>query len=206
VASAALTFGELLVVMAVLVVVGILVAPKVLRPVRAKVRKADCASALRSVGVAFRSFSDEHDKKFPAALVGEDGWSTNWETDFIVSWRSVSNELATPHVLLCPDDARFAAIDFVSLTRSNLSYFLSLDASPMTPQAVLVGDRNLSSNGVPVEPGIFSVGPKSVLGVTARLHGGSANLLFGDGSVTAFGSVPGASPAFTTATNRLAVP
>ena len=210
---AALTFSEVLVVIGILVLLAFLFAPKALRPVRAKVRQANCARALRSLGAAVQSFAEAHEKKYPAELLDEEKWPVGVETNhwltnlnLLQMWSCLSNYLGNPHFLVCPDDTRFAPINLFSFTSSNLSYFMSTVASRSTPQALLVGDRNLSSNGVPVEPGIFLVGPKSVLGVTGRLHGGTANLLFADGSVSTLSVSANTAPAFATATNSLAVP
>lgn len=204
--TSALTISELLVLVAVLAVLVSLVGPKAYEPVRVRVRTAACARQLQSIGVAFLLYSADHGNLFPNALLHEDWWRTNCDETLVMAWQRLSNELANPRLLVCPGDTRYAAINFGSIVRSNLSYFMSLDAAPRAPQLVLAGDRNLSSNGVQLGSGLFDPGSHCVLGTTREVHRGVACLLFADGSVNKLRPTHITDPGFTISSNRLAIP
>jgi hypothetical protein len=55
----------------------------------------------------------------------------------------MSNDLATPQILVCPSDTRKAANSWASLKETNVSYFLGIESKEDRPGAPLVGDRNL---------------------------------------------------------------
>jgi len=74
----------------------------------------------------------------------------------------VGFRLVTPKFLVCPADKRKPATNFPSLTIQNVSYFLGLDADESRPQMTLAGDRNLTTNGVPVGPGLVEIRAQSV--------------------------------------------
>jgi len=204
----ALTVSELLVLVAVIALLVWVLGPKAFEPVRTRIRTENCARQLRSIGVAFRLYAGDYGNLFPTALMHDDLWLTNCEDALVSAWRRLSNELATPRLLVCPGDTRFAAVSFESMTRSNLSYFMSIDASPAAPQMLLAGDRNISSNGVQIGPGFFDPGTNCILTTTKELHRGVACLLFVDSSVTRYrpSNQPERGPFLTIATNRLAIP
>ncbi len=74
----------------------------------------------------------------------------------------MSNELNTPKILICPADTRTVADSFIILKNQNISYFASLDASEISPQVFLDGDRNLTSDAPP-ENGIPQTCPRPEL-------------------------------------------
>ena len=95
----------------------------------------------------------------------------------------MSNELATPKILVCPADAaRSAAKDFATLNNTNISYFVGLDAKDSTPDMLLAGDRNLT-NGLPVTNHVLFLATNIAAGWTHGLHSPSGNIGLADGSV-----------------------
>lgn len=204
----ALTVSELIVLIAVTALLIWVVGPKAFAPVRTRIRTANCARQLRTIGVAFRLYAEDYGNLFPVALISEDLWLSNCGETLVFAWRRMSNELGTARILLCPGDTRFAAVNFESMTKSNLSYFMSIDALPGAPQMLLAGDRNISSNGVQIGPGLFDPGTNCILTTTKELHNGVACLLFVDGSVTKFrpNHLRERGSPLTIATNRLAIP
>lgn len=122
---------------------------------------------------------------------------------------TLSNALKYPAFLVCPADAkRMPAPDFASGQRGNLSYFLGLEATQSQPLTMLAGDRNMTSNGVEVSPGVLVLTTSLVMGWTPEMHNLQGNVALSDGSVQ---QVNG--PRITElvrgiglATNRLAVP
>jgi hypothetical protein len=101
------------------------------------------------------------------------------------------------------------------LTDRNLSYFISVDATPALPNAIHVGDRNLEVAGKPVGPALFTLTTNAAVGWAGDLHKfrrngirvGCGNLLFADGYVRANqADLPVAIQRQGLAANRLAVP
>jgi hypothetical protein len=95
----------------------------------------------------------------------------------------------------------------VGFGKSNVSYFVSLDAQERFPQMILSGDRNLGSNGVAAIPGLYTLSPTATNGWTKAMHNQCGNLGLADGSVqqassTRLQQIVQESPQ----TNRLAIP
>jgi prepilin-type N-terminal cleavage/methylation domain-containing protein len=192
----ALTLIEVIVVLAVLVILVRLLFPPISRP-KAKSQRINCVNNLKTIGVALRNFSSEHSGSWPMDLAVTNGGTREWladETQLWRHWLRLSNELATPKILLCPSDLQRLPPKHVLSDRqplawagftnnSRLSYFLGLNASEYRPETILAGDRNLTTNGVPVGPGRLLLQTNTVLGFTAEIHGQAGNLLLGDGSV-----------------------
>ncbi|HUR46598.1 MAG TPA: hypothetical protein VMZ27_12035, partial [Candidatus Saccharimonadales bacterium] len=62
---------------------------------------------------------------------------------------ALSNELITPKILACTADAeRSKAAEFSGLSRTNISYFIGLDAHSTNFQDILSGDRNITGGDV----------------------------------------------------------
>ncbi len=89
-----------------------------------------------------------------------------------------------------------------------MSYFLGVDAKETEPLLWLAGDRNLTTNGVPVGTGLVKMKAAFAVGWTEKMHRFSGNVAFADGSVQQL-SQSGVNKAFGatgTNVNRLAVP
>ncbi len=86
-------------------------------------------------------------------------------------------------VLRCPNDTnRIAAVSFSKLSRTNLSYFVGLDAQDSNPATLLTGDRNIQG-GNPMN-GVYTLLTHSNLaGWDSNLHHFSGNIGLADGSV-----------------------
>ena len=121
----------------------------------------------------------------------------------------MSNELSTPKILVCPEDAsRDYATNFTTdFNNQKISYFVGLDADDKSPQMVLSGDDNLAANGVRVRPGILNLWTNASVGWTAerigRFHG-AGNVVFTDGSAQEKSS--NFNLATVGMTNRLVIP
>ena len=117
------------------------------------------------------------------SLVTAQGGSQEFAAETWRHYLAMSNELANLKLLVCPADSRKPATSVASLRNENISYFLGLDSDETTPQAFLAGDRNLTTNGVAVGPGLLTLTSNSVVGFTKEMHVGAGNLLMSDGSV-----------------------
>ena len=108
--------------------------------------------------------------------------------DWTDNYRAVSNELATPKVLVCPEDKQKVAwADWPTLDGDrHISYFLGYDAHESRPQTILAGDRGVT--------GTFGVNSYELSWTTAvgssidatfdtTLHGGYGHIVLSDASV-----------------------
>lgn len=155
----ALTLVE---VMIVVVVLGILMA--MLLPILAAAKrrspKINCVSNLKQVNLAFRIWEGDHNNQYPMAISVTNGGAMESVVtgDVLTCFRAMSNELSTPMILCCPEDsARTPIRDFgPGLTRSNISYFVAVDAEEAYPQRLMSGDDNFVAGGIPVKSGLFT--------------------------------------------------
>lgn len=104
------------------------------------------------------------------------------------TFQVMSNELATPFILVCPGDSeRLPAKSFTTnFGEANLSYFIGVDVtndSIKMVQAFLSGDRNLTRNGSHLGHGIHAFTTNQLMGWTGKFHKDLGNIAFGDGSV-----------------------
>ena len=202
------TFVEMLVILLVMFLLVAILLPA-LANARAKSARIACTNNLKQLGLAFRTFAVDNADAFPMAS------ATNQNVLKMLAnggnayrfFLSMSNELGSPYLLHCPfDKTRTAATNWAALRDSSMSYFVSLDATETEPQMILSGDSNLTTNGVPVKPGIVLLTTNIALGWTAERHGpgGNGNIVLGDGSVQQFSSARFGR--YSATTNRLLIP
>ncbi|MDB6030142.1 MAG: hypothetical protein JWM16_480 [Verrucomicrobiales bacterium] len=142
-------------------------------------------SNLKQVGLATRMFSNDHQDKFPWAVPKSRGGSLEYagSTEVFRHFFAISNELTSPKVLCCPRDLeRPKQSEWNRVSNSNVSYFVGLDADESQPQAILSGDRSLSTTSRPWS-GVMIVTKKSPPRVLPFLHNNRIIIGFGDGSV-----------------------
>jgi len=189
--SGAFTLLELLCVIAIIAILASLLLPAVSRA-RTKAQRIQCVSQLHQAGLAFLGFAHDHDGKFPMDVPAGAGGSLEFAVgadpgalDLASAFRhfqTLSNELVTPKVVVCPTDTRLAAVNFGRLTNDNLSYFVGVNAEPGRPGSILAGDRNVTNDWISSAP-VAEPGPDQSLRWTAELHHFKGNLLFADGHV-----------------------
>lgn len=186
----AFTRTELLVTVAAGIVLAIWAAGFILPSLAGSSRspRIACVNNLKQVGIGFRLYANDNDGKYPGQM--PEGMAiTNQEQTFRY-YEMVLSEIGSPKVLICPEDWP----DRTAVTQSNnptsrlfsnrhLSYFVGLEADETKPGMLLAGDRNLTSNGVPVQGG-QSLTTKVKWGWNPnQLHKNGGNVALADGSV-----------------------
>lgn len=144
------TLVELLVVLAIIVLLASLLLPALSRA-KEEGRRAKCISNLRQIGLAGRLFVNDHESKYPWHVAPSEGGT--FGPNAAEGWKnfaSLSNELVTPQVIVCPSDSKTISTVMswsdlaMPANRSNaVSYFVGLDAYEEIPSSFVAGDRSL---------------------------------------------------------------
>jgi len=205
----ALTLVDVLVIMATLALLAMCLLPA-LAKTRAKSGRINCVCNLKQIGLSFRIWAGDHMDRYPMNVAATNSGTMERVASGLVfpHFQVLSNELNTPKVLVCPADTRHSVNSWASLSNSNISYFLSLDADETQPQMFLSGDSNLEVDGKPVGPGLLNLWTNSALGWTADRHNRQGNICLADGSVQQLSNAKLREQLAVTgvATNRLAIP
>jgi prepilin-type processing-associated H-X9-DG protein len=174
-----------------------------------------CVDNLKQVGLAYRIWEGDNGDIYPMGISITNGGSMEMVAtgDVVRTFLVMSNELGTPNILYCPNDAtRSSAMDFNGLANSNISYFVDVDTTnDTTPDKPLSGDSNLKVRGLLVKSGLLSVWTNDPMEWNTNRHGTiCGNIGFADGSVQTAKLVKSHYSfdfQFTgLATNRLAIP
>jgi prepilin-type processing-associated H-X9-DG protein len=178
---------EILVVAATLIIAVAVLVPALGRKVD---RGAVCLNNLKQIGVAFTEWSHDHESGFPWTVGERQGGTLEYAggSEVFRHFQTISNELGSPKILICPDDSRSHAKNFSSLANANLSYFIGLDADapgPAKPASILSGDRTLATNRFSA-PGVLTLPTAKALRWTMGSHEDTGNILWADGSVATF--------------------
>jgi hypothetical protein len=183
--AAGLTLPEVGIVLAVLAGIAVvLLSSQPSQKAKERAKRVSCISQLKSIGLAFRMWSNDNGDKFPWQISA----ATNGTLEFAESpevfrhFLAASNEVVSPKVLACPADTKVSReSDWAKFNNAHLSYFVGLDADITRPQTILFGDRNLTTNGNPAV-GLVRVTSNTVLGFTRETHHTVGNVAVGDGS------------------------
>lgn len=179
----AFTLLELVVILTILCVLVAVLIPACVKMV-AKQKRIACVGRQKNIGLGYRIFATDNRDLFPWQLATNAPTPKTFD-EAITHYLAISNALSTPKILICPADNRRPAPDWARLSRSNISYFISLvDSAETYPQSILAGDRNITTNGVRIGPGIVRL---STLTTNAAwdgtIHRFQGNVTMGDGSI-----------------------
>jgi competence protein ComGC len=171
--TSALTLLEVLIVM---VVVAIFLVSEMTVPLgyySGRVPGVACMNNLKQVALSFQLWADDHNDSFPmqVSITNDGAMEPAAQGNPVPVFQVMSNELNTPKILICPADARgWCATNFnEGFDRTNIGYFVNLDATTPNPAALLCGDRNLTSNWLE-RHGILELSAKQNYGWDKTLH------------------------------------
>ncbi len=179
---------ELLVVITIIGILAALLMPALdLAKLRAK--RIQCVNNLEQIGLAFHTFANDHNGKFPMGVSTNDGGSMEFVRNghdangifysAFHHFQALAGELSTRQILICPVDTRLPAANFARLQNENVSYFVGVDADFSQPASVLAGDRNLATNSLET-PTFLRINAGSKLWWTREMHQFKGNVLFAD--------------------------
>src|SRR5215475_13619711 len=177
---------DLMIIIAVLALLAVLLLPTLVRA-QAKSTRISCVYNLKQIGLAFRMWSNENLEQFPWVVSVANAKAGTLEfAESAQTWchfQTISNQLPSPKVLVCPTDTRRAAMTWKDFTNNgHLSYFIGLDADETLPQMILTGDRNLAST-VRTTNGILRLSAATPIDWTKGPHNQKGNVCLADGSV-----------------------
>lgn len=185
----AFTFIELLVVIAIVAILVALLLPA--HSTRGDARRTMCRSNLSQVALGYILWASANANLYPWEVSTNAGGSLELieQGNPADHFRPLAAYLKNPTLLSCPADrARIAVNSYAGFSNSNLSYFVSLDATMTTPNPsllILAGDRHLTYSNQPIASGLFVTTNFAVLGWQAGFHGNSNQaggiLAFADG-------------------------
>lgn len=188
---------ELMTIVGVIVLSGLVVLPGVANT-RTRYARLECLNNLRQIGVAFHVWGNDHQGNLPPRVpVSEGGVMAYPGAGYAwVNFRSLSNELATPRLLACPDDSAktpaptWADLQRLSYPNAAVSYFVGPDAYPHRPLSIASGDRGLAGDGIgncsAGIAGLFLVNYNPIqraAWTNREVHALAGNLLLADGRV-----------------------
>jgi len=154
------------------------------RRTRAVALRIHCVGNFKGIGLGFRILANDNDGYYPmnigskypalreAAVTG----------GLFRVFQVMSNELSVPQTINCPADSRAPAVGWSSLSNSNISYFIGLDAEPKRGNMVVSGDRNLAIDDK-LLTGVVALGTNSTVTWTRGMHDRAGNIVLADGSV-----------------------
>lgn len=140
---------------AVLILGLLMILAGLILPMFAKAKascRVNCLSSLKQISLAMLFFSNDHEQLFPWNLPVENGGAKEWVPtgDPAPQFLAMMNGIVTPRVLKCCSDQKAVrATNFAGLSRTNISYFLCVEADENSPRRLLAGDRNITG-------GVFS--------------------------------------------------
>jgi type II secretory pathway pseudopilin PulG len=155
-----------------------------------------CQENLRFIAIALQDFATDHEDRFPWEVPHAQGGSEEAIPSGQASphFRSLTNTIRNTRTLLCPmDPMRYRGATLTSLDDSAISYFLNISARRGSKNAILAGDRTISTTPDNTTGGL-DITSKSVLQWTLpapdepghqeiRTHETTGNLVLNNGSL-----------------------
>lgn len=156
----AMTLLEAVVVIFVIAFLVLMLLPPLVS--KRKVEWINCSNNLKQVLIAYRVWEEDNNRdQYPMDISVTNGGSQRLMSgaDAWKTYQVMSNELSTPKILFCPQDAVHGsyATNFGDDLRGKISYFIGLDARETLPRSFLSGDDNFLVNGSPATSGTIEL-------------------------------------------------
>jgi prepilin-type processing-associated H-X9-DG protein len=140
---------------------------------------------LKHLGLGARIFAAGNMSLYPGEVLPMTNQAGS-TTTAVQYFQSLHRELASPSILVCPEDKSASTTQAWNVLGSrNVSYFANLTARELQPGGFLYGDGNLRS-GTNRVTGSFTVHSNTPLSWTAERHRSQGNIALADGSVQSF--------------------
>jgi hypothetical protein len=149
---------------------------------RRKQKQVHCVNNLKNIGLAFRIWNTSCSDDFPFNVAVESGGSEEY-TNLWQHFQTLTNNLSSPAVFVCPADKKATAKTWQSQRDQNISYFLGLGAAATYPQSFLSGDSGFEISGSPPTVNPFPLTAKTDIAYPKNVHRFTGNICMGDGSV-----------------------
>ncbi len=221
----ALTFIEVLVVIAGLAILAVLLLP-VLAASKHVPQSINCVSNIKQISLAAHIWEGDNNNLYPMQVSVTNGGAMELiiTNNIAGLFQVMSNELSTTKILICPQDTKVIKPTNgfgEGFCNKNTSYFVGVDANEHYPRRLMFGDDNFIINGAPVKSGLLQLSTNTPIAWGPGRHGDDSsffhkalpehfwgNLGFADGNVSAFSSsgLQQALQQTGLATNRLAIP
>ena len=209
-----LTLIEVLAVIAVIAIFAAMLLPARSGGPRRAYRVV-CMNNLKQIDLGFLMYESDFGGEYPMQISVKDGGTKEfiYSNHVFPHYEKLHKYILGQqfyNLLVCPsDNTRKASTNAESFTDLNISYFLNVDCTTNSPsQSFLLGDRNLTANGLTTLTGTLLVTTNISLKWTDEIHPKGGNLAFTDGHVEwckseNFNNLIRQQPV---ATNRLAIP
>jgi len=199
----AFTLIELVVVILLIGLLAAMLLPR-FTPAKQRAMAAVCMNNQKQIAVGFAVWASDNNNKLPWQVSTNDDGTKEFVSDSLAvsQFQPLLNITKNSQIFFCyTDKAKSMAPDNQSLSSSNVSYFVDVDATLTNGAAILTGDRHLQAGKEPVKPGLFVYTNGMVMGWTRELHPTlvAGMMSFMDGHVECVATT---SPALTTAFNR----
>jgi len=183
-----LTLIELLVVIAIIAILAAILLPATTGWPRRAYRVV-CMSNLKQIDLGFLMYAEDYGKTYPFQVSAEQGGTKEFifTSHVFPHFEKLHKYIQGQqfyNLLICPSDkTRKAGTNAEAFTDLNICYFLNADCSLTNSpsQSLLAGDRNLESNGQPVNPSLLNATTNMNLTWSQEIHLKGGNLAFADG-------------------------
>lgn len=179
----AMTLIEVVVVILVIGMLVLILLPALAPPHRNSSHFV-CAGNLKETYLGIKIWEGDNGNKFPMDVSTNLGGALEFfdKDELGRGFMVASNQLATPKILVCPEDNRCWLTNWADLQNTNISYFVDIDATEFNTNMALFGDRNVIG-GIPLPNGLTAFNHANPIHWDSNMHHYRGNIVYTDGRV-----------------------